>query len=571
MSRASFVQLDAAGWERIHHLAGLSALPIVVAFLYPNWFVSQFGWDAWFYTGFFLNYPDYISTQYPATYYGSRLAWILPGFVAHSLLPPVAAAYVLHVGVWYLAVFSLYATASRLFGARAGLLAALLMGAYDHFLMAVGWDYVDGAGLAYCLLTTYLLTRGAQAEDCRSWAFLAGVSSAAAIHTNLMLILWIAPLAVYFAIVRGPRPSRRLLKDLGLCALFAAAGGVVLTLLLGGINLAAGGVFLFFMPSIHFARWYDALPNEHKDLRPLLKWITVSWWMVIPAAALCAALVQSALEALRHAEEANSRNVLAVSSYLLIALVVVLTLRGDVAAFFYYGSYFIGPSFLAVSMLFRDAQTLSLKTFVTLVGTVTALLLLDLGFQQRILLVKPLLNAGVLPPKLPLESVQAAVALTLMLGAVALSSAGFRRIKSSVCVVTGVVLAFVVLPPFNKAINSPDYARVVEGMRVVRSLSVSGRPRFWFDAKDRLQVYYYSVASISSPGYRIINETFPSPDRPRGPIEKGDELAILTTDQDSFPKAAAAVATAGHSLRLVGQRRIDVGGDAYYVVCALVK
>src|SRR6185295_9311228 len=64
--------------------------------------------DPWVYHGFFGHFSEYITSWFPGTYYGSRLAWIIPGYIANALLSPVNANYVLHFAVYYLVALSLY-------------------------------------------------------------------------------------------------------------------------------------------------------------------------------------------------------------------------------------------------------------------------------------------------------------------------------------------------------------------------------------------------------------------------------------------------------------------------------
>src|SRR5262249_11518273 len=113
--------------------------------------------DGWSYFGFFTNFAQFLRL-FTETYYATRLAWIVPGAMAHHLLPPMAANRVLHLAVYYAAVFALYYTLRRTVGRRAALIVAIATGCYSYFLRAVGWHYVDGAGLAYYSLAIAGLT-----------------------------------------------------------------------------------------------------------------------------------------------------------------------------------------------------------------------------------------------------------------------------------------------------------------------------------------------------------------------------------------------------------------------------
>ena len=126
----------------------LLALPWLLVLINPSWLLTAPGnIDPWIYFGFFGNFPDYLRV-FGDTYYASRLAWIVPGTLVHEMMPPLAARYVLHVGVFYVALFAIHFTLRRTAGPRAALFASILIGCDTYFLRAVGWDYVDGAGIA---------------------------------------------------------------------------------------------------------------------------------------------------------------------------------------------------------------------------------------------------------------------------------------------------------------------------------------------------------------------------------------------------------------------------------------
>jgi hypothetical protein len=145
---------------RLAPYALLAGLPLLLFAANPSWVYSQPGTiDPWIYQGFFRALPDYQSRLFPGTYYGSRLSWVLPGYCAYRLLPPFAANLALHLGVFYLAVFSFYSLAARTVSRRAALLGAVLLGCNPLILQEVGGDYVDGVGVAYALLALALLAR----------------------------------------------------------------------------------------------------------------------------------------------------------------------------------------------------------------------------------------------------------------------------------------------------------------------------------------------------------------------------------------------------------------------------
>jgi hypothetical protein len=128
-------------------------LPILVLARNTSYIYTAAGYiDPWVYYGYMKHLVAFKGSLFPGTYYGSRLSWILPGALIHAILPPVPANYVLHLAVFFTAVFSLYWLLKEALDRRIAILSAICLALYPYFWAAIGWDYVDGAGIAYYLL-----------------------------------------------------------------------------------------------------------------------------------------------------------------------------------------------------------------------------------------------------------------------------------------------------------------------------------------------------------------------------------------------------------------------------------
>ena len=115
---------------------------------------------------------------------------------------------------------------------------------------ATGWDCVDGAGIAYCLLTVALLTWAALRPG-RRWALVAaGMALACLVYTNLywVTMAWLLP-AGYIALVWVWHRTPPLRSFLALCAWFGA-GCATVTVALGAVNWFLDGHFFFYAPSV---------------------------------------------------------------------------------------------------------------------------------------------------------------------------------------------------------------------------------------------------------------------------------------------------------------------------------
>ena len=234
--------------------------------------------DGWAYYGYFTNLPAFLRA-FPAAYNGSRLSWILPGAVVHQILPPMAANYALHLGVYYLAVAALYVTLSRVVGDRAALLVSVMTGCYAYFLRAVGWHYVDGAGVAYYSLALAFVTAAPAARQ--PWLAYLGraVVYAGAFHSNMAWAVMGLALA-YDYLVTPRRPSTKVWRDTG----FLLAGFASLTILLGAVAVANGGRFLFFAPTWAHGTGLTLRPKAYTH--DWATWLSAAYFLAVPCLVL---------------------------------------------------------------------------------------------------------------------------------------------------------------------------------------------------------------------------------------------------------------------------------------------
>src|SRR5215467_1325496 len=95
---------------RAYHVVTLAGIPLLQLAVYPSLFVTPGGnqsIDPWVYVGFSLSLPAHLQ-RFGETYYASRLSWIVPGFIAHRLFPPLVAEYVLHLAFFYALLAATY-------------------------------------------------------------------------------------------------------------------------------------------------------------------------------------------------------------------------------------------------------------------------------------------------------------------------------------------------------------------------------------------------------------------------------------------------------------------------------
>jgi len=257
------------------------AIPVIQLCFSPAWMYTVDGIDEWIYHGYFLHLKHHI-VSFGAGYYGGRLPWILPGFAAHALFGPLTANFVLRLFVYWIAILSVYFLIRRTYGRRCAAICCLLLAGCADFLCAAGWDYVDGAGIAYGLLCVEELTAAAMAQSRKAgaWrAMFAGMAFAAALHTQLFLAILAPVLAAVFLARTGKR---------GLILALPALGGfAALTGAFGLVDVALRGPFLFFANSLSFG---THVIKADPYYRSPWEWAASAWWLVVPFAVGLASL-----------------------------------------------------------------------------------------------------------------------------------------------------------------------------------------------------------------------------------------------------------------------------------------
>jgi hypothetical protein len=361
--------------ERLYpYLIGVLLLPVLVLWRQDNTLFTGYGYlDPWYYLGFFRNFVEFKRNLYPATYYGSRLSWVLPGATLHSLFSPVAANCILHLGVHTVATASLFLTLRWLAGARRAFLAAMLFSVNPWLWSATSWDYPDGIAIAYCLLTVALLTWAAL-QPGRRWALVAaGMAMAGLAYCNLywVTLAWLLPLG-YIAMTWAWHRTLPLRSFLDLCLWFGA-GCVLVTVVFGAVNRFLDGHFFFYAPSI-----LQAL-----KIRGIMLWPDGPWkngapsaWLLFAAVAVAAAVAILATRWRNWTHPGNAAPVV-FSLQLLCALAWMAYTQAHgspVLGMFYYASDLLPFTFLVIGVRFWPGlESVATRTWVSICLAAAAL------------------------------------------------------------------------------------------------------------------------------------------------------------------------------------------------------
>jgi hypothetical protein len=261
------------------HLANLgllAILPLALVLFNDYWpYTSAYGGfiDPWLYTSYFLHLKAQL-LAFPGAYYGDRLSDSLPGWTIYHIFGPWIGNYVFKLTVIWTASFAIYFSTCRLLSKRAALVAGLLVGAQPHFLMAFGWDYVDGIGIAYYGLSMLFAFRAAQSKAYKLSMFASGVFCNCLITSHFLWLnlAWIIPLGFLLANRIGSRHS--IWKSLGMFVLGLAFAALVFA----GIYHELTGYWLYLGNSIrHTLNGFGA---AQKVNAPISQWIDVAFWLV---------------------------------------------------------------------------------------------------------------------------------------------------------------------------------------------------------------------------------------------------------------------------------------------------
>jgi hypothetical protein len=478
-------------------------LPVIVLWRQDNALFTPPGYmDPWFYLGFFRNLAEFKQIRFPNLYYGSRLSWVLPGYLIHSLFPPVFANCVLHLTVHSVATFSLFSVLRLTVGARSAFLTTMVFCVNPWLWAATGSNYVDGAGIAYCLLGMALLTRAAVRPP-GNWSLVwAGAALAGSIYTNLFWMALAPVLPLYYVALAWTWRRTPLLRSLASFCLWAGSGFLLVSAAFGGINYMLDGQFWFYAPSVHVAQqlastqnpWFQTIWVGHQ-LRP---------WLWFSAIAVVTALVLLPFRARREFGGRNAAGLL-FSLQLLLAVAIMGYTQGrgtPVLGISFYASYLLPFVFLTIGSSFWPAsEKMGPRAFALIscaAAAAFAVFWYDSGAQ--------------LLSRWPIPAWE-----TILLGGALLALALALRGRS-----VGTLLAlmgFAILTLESQTGGSADphtnrklYERVMQARERVEHWRDGHPVWFWYDAHDPDYYDYLALNSTYLGGYSWLG---PEPDFPR--------------------------------------------------------
>jgi hypothetical protein len=533
-------------WPIHPHWLLLAALPIGLLTLNDSWAFTPPGIDSWIYYGYFYHLSDFLKA-YPDTYFGSRLAWILPGYLLHQTLPPLAANYALRIGLYWVTLGAFYGTTMRLWGRKPALLGSLLMGSYLPFMAALGWNYIDGAGIAYTTLTLYCLTYAAQEKNAWMAWLGAGMTFGLALHTNLFLAVLAPPLALYSLGLNALAARYSWLKII--C--FVALGALLVTVFLGLLTYAINGNLWFFMPSVRYSQASAEEAAGNLVVADGWEWLLEARHLILYGVALLGAVI---------AVFKRGHDLLVQLTWVSAALIFIVLQWRDAPALLLppYATYLLPLAFWGVTgQLFAPLKAVSNRTLaiiLSLWGGGVALALISPDLRNLLAFEQPV--KSILAPLLVLWICYSASFLkptwALPLLGLALTFVGLRTLAWQ--------------PVSNPVTRFEGQDRDLQ-LAIAESLqqldSISATPHFWFSNQPpQTYEWFYSLASAYIPPYTFVSPAFPGI-YPQTSLGQGERWVVLAPGDELTAEAILTLQNRRIQPRIVAQIPIQQGQVAY--------
>jgi hypothetical protein len=246
------------------------------------------------------------------------------------------------------------------------------MGSYPWFLRAVGWDYVDGVGLAYFSALAALLVVATRRRYWRLSLFLAGITLAALLTINPYW-MGFAPGTVVLFLAANHQGRRR---NLILSGCIFVAGALAATLVEALFYRQVAGTFFFLRNSLNNSRAIvgsdgltDLLYQFYGTMEP--------YWHIIPLLTMTGAAILLAKDRLKHERGAYLVK-LAIIFQLIWSAIYLIFSHVYIQPYlrvFLYSSYIIPFTFLALgALLAAPLEALTTTQFRWLLAACFALL-----------------------------------------------------------------------------------------------------------------------------------------------------------------------------------------------------
>lgn len=282
----------------------LASIPWVLAALNPIWLNNTPGdWDVWMYYGY-LNHLFQFSEHFiwaANAYIGTRIPYLLPGYIVHQTAGDDLYRYVFNIGMVYSSIiFSYFYALRKYMPLNVAAATTVLIATNLYLLRSIGWDYVDKAVTAYSALTFAFLTLAGSSR--RPWltTIAAGFTATSMIFVHIASALMFPVFFFYSVIlVRRAGSARQWWGHFLYLLLFCGVGAAIAQALWGALMVALhGGEFFFFLKQARLVAQNLGAWNA-----PLPVLVTGGYWITYDLAAFlgsCAALIATRFGLVQH-------------------------------------------------------------------------------------------------------------------------------------------------------------------------------------------------------------------------------------------------------------------------------
>jgi hypothetical protein len=566
-----------------YHLI-LLGLPWLLLAINTNWpFGNAANLDPWIYWTHYRTYPA-LQVAVPS-YYGERLPMILPGYLFHQLFTPSVAQVLLHVTLFYIAVFALYYTIKTVHDRPTALLAAILLGCHSFFIGAIGYDYIDGYGIAYYLLTMAFLTRALRGAWPELWLALAGVAAAGCFYTNPIWLLFMSFLPLYYVLATRKHQTQSATAAFALFTKWFLLGFIGLTIVFCTYSYYVMGTFWFYRDSLTIV---FTLKQHQEWTNHDFSWIHHATWLVFPLLVLvaCLAAVLRGLlmgglayvfrKRFATMEGRPLQEWLFVANFIYCALAMcylAFVRKNRVLELDYYADVLIAPMFLALgSGLLVIPKSLDRYTYFKTLLTAAGICLLPFWLRWRYVDL-PATIPAILPNSSLLKNyllLPAIVGSAALLAKVVVPQQ--RRIWRTAVLAFSIV-GFGLTPSTPGAVWAPSYHGVNQFRRVARAFDVvrmqvgpdlKRLPFIWFNATERNFMDYCGLSASlrCGIGYDV---TFPTLNIRPAALPPESMVLVLTENKDLPSAAESSLRGIGLTGNQIAQARVTDNKVSYWM------
>lgn len=535
--------------------------------------------DHYVYLGYMINGPRQIH-EFKDLYYSTRIPAIAPGWFLHSVIAdPLLAAVVLRFFYGLVLALGVAAAVQAFVPGKAAPRTAIVLALVNPYVLwAIGWDYVDGAALAYLLAALGAISVAAVR---RSYviAGVAGAFYALAVSTHL-LVATLAPAVLLVAIAAGSPISLRSLLRVGLAAVVGFAVGIALT---GVVSMIMGGRFFYFVPLIDAAFVVYGIRGTWKAAT--YDWVAEASWLLFPGAATVSAGMFALQFLMRRvagtvAPRRDTRLLWLCLAQLAAALTfLALELSGSAPLQWNFGAVYLNSVsiVLLATLWFYGADEEGTASPAR--AWAPALVLAGVVLTVWEILNQVKQTGGECSPSACLGfstkagGFQAALVLALVVAAMGVLRPIMKgptwlkwKVTGSALVLGCLSIVFTVsfhpdvFQWSNKGAPQRQYFDLVRAVRLIRDANPNLDLYFWYNHSDPdVGVFGRALASANLYGYRLISSSFPSTRHPFGGksvIEPGMRIIVLSSVPDAVPLAMVAIASVNLAAQV--EQRIDL-------------